>query len=732
MKLGGPVVMRRLALVVWLVICLGGAAPLLAQPHSLVLSSESERQAWSQAADEVLRGQFTEVHQDLGAALADVPGDSSLRTLAVWVNDYQALQRQREGFRKEDYDYYVGKTQKHLEADELLDALENAQSATYYASDEDAVRNEPWYPTLRERAADQANDLRRKGQWVDAANLYYYLHQLEEDEEAYEEGFERCQHHARLELVYGSDSHWEEMVEGIHPIIVANTLRRIKSDYVREPDFKAFAVAGLESLLTLARTPELGKQEGFERLSDRNRTTRFTGQLESLLADIQQREQLSERDVMGAFNDLLVVNERTLQLPREVLVFEFMDAALEELDRFSNIIWPAEMDEFKKQTVGEFVGVGIQITQEAGALKVVTPLEDTPAYRAGIQPGDFITAVDGESLKGISITRAIKQITGERGTQVVLTVQRGSADPFDVTLVREVIHIQTVKGFQRNEASQWEYTLDQQEGIGYVRVTSFTESSAADLRNILQQLQHHGLRGLILDLRFNPGGLLRAATEVSDLFLREGVVVSTRGAHAEPWESTARPAKTFTDFPIVVLINEASASASEIVAGALQENNHRALVLGERSFGKGSVQYLLSVAGRSAYLKLTTAQYYLPSGRSLHREEEAETWGVEPDILVELTPNEMRKVWSLWRDRDILPGIGQESADDAAGEPAEPDEPADHADEDDEELIDLDDRPDIDPQLEAGLLVMRVKLLSDQDWPQLGPARLAEADAKQR
>jgi carboxyl-terminal processing protease len=732
-------VARRIALAVWLAVALVLAAPLQAQTQSLVLTNESERQAWTQAADHVLLGQFAEVQQSLTDLLREAPDESSLHTLAIWLNQYEAQQKQRDEYRREDYAHYVERVVKHLDADELADALEQAGLTTYYGDTEDAVRNEPWYAGLIQRAAARADDLRKKGQWVDAANLYFYLHQLEEDNAAYKEGYERCQHHARLELLYGPDSHWKEMVEDIHPIIVRNALRRIQSDYVREADFKELTVAGLEDLLTLAGTPDLAKEKGFEKLADHDLVTRFTGQIQSLIAELQQREQISSNDAMTAFSNALEVNDRTLELPPEVVVFEFMDAGLEKLDSFSSIIWPAEMEEFKKQTIGEFVGVGIQIMQEQGVLKVVTPLEDTPAYRAGIQPGDLIIAVDGEDIKGVTVNQAIKQITGERGTQVVLTIQRNDGKPFDVPIIRDVIHIQTVKGFQRDKAGQWDFMVDPIEKVGYVRLTSFTESSAADLREVLEKLHDEGMRGLILDLRFNPGGLLRAATEVSDLFLRDGVIVSTRGAHTEPWESTAHAANTFSDFPVVVLINEASASASEIVAGALQENNHRAVVVGERSFGKGSVQYLLSVAGRSAFLKLTTALYYLPSGRSLHREEDAKTWGVEPDIMVKVTPNEIRKVWAMWRDRDVLPGLNgpdvpvhetpAKAADKTVQPPSADQSKQKQADDEADEGVDLDARPDVDPQLETGLLIMRVKLLSDRNWPQLAPQRLAEAGA---
>jgi len=274
------------------------------------------------------------------------------------------------------------------------------------------------------------------------------------------------------------------------------------------------------------------------------------------------------------------------------------------------------------QTRGEFGGLGLEVNEDKGLIKVVSPIDDTPAARAGIKPGDIITALDGKSVIGLSLNEAVDRMRGPPNSKILLTIKRQSVDkPIEVSLVRETIHIQVVKS-----------RLDPG-GVGYVRLTQFTEQADASLKAAVKKLQQENngkLTGLVLDLRNNPGGLLDQAVAVSSDFISEGEIVSTRARHPEDsqrWDARGRD--ILNGAPLVVLINAGSASASEIVSGALQDH-HRAVLLGTRSFGKGSVQTVIPLPGNTA-MRLTTARYYTPSGRSIQAR------GIIPDVTVRET-----------------------------------------------------------------------------------------------
>jgi carboxyl-terminal processing protease len=300
---------------------------------------------------------------------------------------------------------------------------------------------------------------------------------------------------------------------------------------------------------------------------------------------------------------------------------------LSSLDPHSSYLNQRSFRDMQTQTRGEFGGLGIEVTQEGGYIKVISPIDETPAARAGVRPGDFITHLNGTSVQGLTLQEAVEQMRGQRGTQIKLTIRRQGAErPLELTLTRDVIRPQVVR-FRLEEGN-----------LGYVRITSFNEQTEAGLRRALQQLRQQaqgGLKGLVLDLRNNPGGLLDQAVQVTDDFLTQGEIVSTRARRQEDAQRwNAKPGDIADGLPIVVLINSGSASASEIVAGALQDHR-RAVVLGVKSFGKGSVQTVMPIPGNGA-IRLTTARYYTPSGRSI------QGTGIEPDIEVLATREETR------------------------------------------------------------------------------------------
>lgn len=306
----------------------------------------------------------------------------------------------------------------------------------------------------------------------------------------------------------------------------------------------------------------------------------------------------------------------------EVSDEELIEAAirgmLTDLDPHSGYLDPDSFREMRTQTRGEFGGLGIEVTMEDGVVKVVSPIDDTPAFHAGVQAGDFITHIDQEPVMGLTLSDAVERMRGPVDSTITVTIRRGDQEPFDIEIVRDIIRVQSVR--HRLEGN-----------IGYLRVTSFTEQTTPGLEEAITEIEQElgdDLEGIVLDLRNNPGGLLDQAISVTDLFLNRGEIVSTRGRHEEDsqrWNAT--DGDRTEGLPVVVLINGGSASASEIVAGALQDHR-RAIVMGTPSFGKGSVQTVIPLGAEGA-MRLTTARYYTPSGRSIQAK------GIEPDIMVE-------------------------------------------------------------------------------------------------
>ena len=321
------------------------------------------------------------------------------------------------------------------------------------------------------------------------------------------------------------------------------------------------------------------------------------------------------------------------KVDRRELIESAIRGMLSKLDPYSAYMGPDEVQQFRVNLTGEFGGIGIQIAADNGELTVLSPIYGTPAYRAGILAGDRILKIDGHSTEGLNIDEAVKRLKGKQGDAVTLTVVHpGKDEKTAIKLVREKIHLDTVLGDRRKPDGRWEFMLDPKQRIGYVRLTAFSSDTAAELRRILTQLQAEKLRGLVLDLRFNPGGLLSTGVEVSDLFVAEGRIVSTKGRNTPERTWDAHKEGTFSGFPMAVLVNRFSASSSEIVAACLQDHK-RAVVGGERTWGKGSVQTLIPLESGKGVLKLTTASYCRPNGKNIHRFPDAkdtDEWGVMP------------------------------------------------------------------------------------------------------
>ncbi len=346
---------------------------------------------------------------------------------------------------------------------------------------------------------------------------------------------------------------------------------------------------------------------------------------------------------LNLFGDVLERIRRDYVEPVEEkqLIENAINGMLSALDPHSSYMNPKSYKDMQVQTKGEFGGLGIEVTMDNGVIKVVSPIDDTPASKAGIQPGDLIFALDGEPVQGLTLQEAVEKMRGKVGTPIKISIRRGTKDPFDVSLTRETIKVKPVK-----------FRLEGGD-IGYIRVTSFTEQTTPGVLDAVEKLKKEAgnkLKGYIIDLRNNPGGLLDQAIAMSDAFLDKGEIVSVKARkNDEVQRWNAKPGDVANGLPIVVLMNGGSASASEIVAGALQDHR-RAIVLGTRSFGKGSVQTIMQVTGGGA-IRLTTALYFTPSGRSIQKE------GIKPDIEVEPAKIENIQQRSNFREENLRRSI---------------------------------------------------------------------------
>jgi carboxyl-terminal processing protease len=382
-------------------------------------------------------------------------------------------------------------------------------------------------------------------------------------------------------------------------------------------------------------------------------------------------------ELYGLFVDAVEKVEANYVRPvsRRELLESALEGMLQNLDPHSSFINTGEWMQFRKQIEGKFGGIGIQVIgvdPETGRLKIA-PIAGTPAYERGILAGDEIVEIDGQTAEGMSTDRAVEVLTGRPGTEVKLSVlHEGSDHPESVAITRAIIDVPSVLGDRRKADDQWDFLLDPEMKIGYIRITSFLQNTAEDLKKVLDALKDEGIKGLILDLRDDPGGLLSAAVEVSDLFLDKGEIVSTKGRNTAPKTYTAQKDSPYEELPMMVLVNQNSASASEIVSAALQDH-HRATVVGQRSFGKGSVQNIFELDDGNSVLKLTVASYYRPSGENIHRFRQSKTsdkWGVSPDPggEVKLSPSEYFRWVIARRDRDLAAGHRRTPASPAGAE----------------------------------------------------------------
>lgn len=716
---------------------------------SFASSEEDVLAKWSSAVWEAaLDGREQEVETLLDAVPSSATSESAAR-LRELVAGREQHESDSDETRRADREKALADLAEQLAAGELTKALTSAVQVQTLSEDWGAALGEERIVDLIRRADETEKAAQAAGDWLLAQEIVFRLRTLHEDvgrtEEylRYNEELERINRRIGLLAQYAPKAlhdlramqakriapeeefpafnpafteDWKEQVRGISQPMLSSALRTVASTHIGNVGWRPLLEGGLDSLEIFATTEALA--ESFPHLADPARVKAWREAVAScraLIAEIPDGD-LTRRHCSRIVGELQLANQRTLELPEPVLFREFGDGSMEAVarqyeDQYSEIIWPERYRRFQQQVEGSFVGVGILIRHdERRDIVVVNPLEGSPAWRGGVKSEDVILEVDGVPTTGWSLNRAVDEITGPAGRPVSLTLKReGAEQPVEVSLVREPIKMRSVNGWWKKDLDDsgepsWDWWIDRAAGIGYVRLTSFNDESFADFLAAIEEMRSQAtLRGLVLDLRHNPGGLLKSAVEFTNLYVSEGKIVTCEDRHGrEAMRLEAqRNRSVLADLPTVVLVNQGSASASEIVAGALQAHG-AALVLGDRSFGKGSVQEVHDLSDRqaAAVLKITTQLYRLPpapgeeQGRLVHKQPGAEDWGVNPDIVVKMTPRQIEKSYEV---RQLADQITEDGDADAEPRP------------DVRQLVE----GGIDPQLEMAILILQARVLGD-------------------
>ncbi|HVU62375.1 MAG TPA: S41 family peptidase [Phycisphaerales bacterium] len=645
----------------------------------------------------------------------DTPGLSALRANAESLEKNLAKREELRSKKLAELNKKFDEQMKKADeakpedsSDALSEALKTAVETFLVIKPDtkESFKHDARITDLIHRADVAARSNEKEGKWFKANELFYRLHLLLEEEGTYKPDTKRLGLRLRMIRMYAPEEFWklrndERLKEKKSPLPPYNGLGEnfrdkldgIDSDMVRRAvlaasrqqidtrdgpnklTLKDLILSGIDALRTLATTSDL--KSAFPELGNKDKSDQFIAFLDDWRDRLKTPGMVAtDRSLRDFMEQAINESTETVQLGSNVVLHEFGNGAMGRLDDFSAIIWPDEVTRFNRMTEGKFRGVGVQIQMddETQMIKVVSPLEGTPAQRAGIKTNDLIKKIDGKSAVGISLDQAVDLITGPVDTTVTMTMERKTdktdengheiTQDIDFKLARAEIDLPSVKGWRHsgNHETDWDWMIDPANRIGYVRLLQFTDNTTHDLREAVHQMQMQGpLNGLIFDLRFDPGGLLTEAVGVANTFIDRGVIVSTEGL-VQPEVKTASPGEAMLkDTNVIVLINEGSASASEIVSGAIRyyadHDDIHALVLGQRSFGKGSVQNVWPLTNdpRGAKMKLTTQYYKLPDGRILHRKPGSVTWGVEPHLKIDMLPDTESDAIKLRTDADVVP-----------------------------------------------------------------------------
>ncbi|MHC5101000.1 MAG: S41 family peptidase [Planctomycetota bacterium] len=666
--------------------------------------------------DSICRGDFEQARQ----VLQQTPAHPAADQMRCLIDRYFQIEQQRDQKRLAAYQEQLDGLEEIKERiadtetpdipdvndiDETMLAVIRARE--YAAEDQKAaLLEDPFVQDVLAQMKVNADADEQQGKWLDAyAHCYYWLAAIFEEDETYQDKVDELIELSAIELGLKDSTCGEgavERYEGIEVEMFLRALQLLGGNYVHEIDYLQMITESLERCALLGKVLE-NTQESLAWSASKEQVSEWNIGLETFQPEDNELSQSAEKvgpeSLVNVLEGVLALNAITLKLPEEVVIAQFTEASLASLDPFTSLVWPWNVKDFEKSMTQQFTGIGVEISKSTGILKVVSLLPDTPAYKSGLDADDEIVAVNGEPTKEMSIFCAVSKITGPKGTKVSLTIRRPSTgETIEMEIRRDKIVVQPLRGWTRDASGDWNDLIDIENRIGYIRLTAFTENSGPDLDESLRRLEKNGLKGLILDLRFNSGGFLQASADVVDLFVKEGLIVTSKPRHGLETYEIAHRSGTHPDYPVVILINGSSASASEIVAGALQDPKYqRATLVGSRSYGKGSVQVVTPFTGGGSQLKYTIAYYHLPSNQRVEnryqiQKEGRDDWGIAPDVEVKMRNNEIKEMIDIQRQNDVLARTDHEVN---GGEMKR------HA---------IMETLQADPQLSIGLLVLQSKL----------------------
>jgi carboxyl-terminal processing protease len=668
--------------------------------------------AVNSACDEIFKGNFESAQRILEKAIFS--DSQALRQLKKVVDEYRIISARRKASQDKAYQEHINELEK-LRRKGLSDDVNDIGKVFLVArnilehADEDqkqALLRDPFLIRTIRQAKAKATELEAKGKWLDAYTICYSkLRKIYEENEAYSEHAEQLLDKASIEasLKDSPCETCEERYTDIEKQMFIKAVDFLDFSYVNIINYQGMAISAINHCKLLAEV--MSKLDVHSKYKITNaQYVVWSRVLGVLLNEINQsQEDIGKDGFVDIFEQVLALNESSytgIGLPPALLISKFAEGALSALDPYTAIYWPSQARDFEKAVTNQFSGIGIKFSKEEGMTKIVAVLPDTPAHKSGLRIGDIITSVDGIETKDIPSDCVAKRITGPEDTKVTVAITRSDENQsFNVTLDRTRIIIPSVHGWQRTEKGKWLHMIDSPNKIGYVRISSFNSKTIDDFEKALCQLEENGLKGLILDLRSNPGGLLSAAIEIADNFIQEGLIVRTEPRYGMSTYISAHQDGTHADYPIVILINPLTASSSEILAGALQDQKYnRAILVGQRSYGKGSVQSITNYCGNGAQLKYTAAYYHLPSGqrvesRDLAGKSSGKNWGISPNVNVKLRSNELQKIASVQKANELVETVGQEDALNCVKRYLS------------QETVDAD------PQLAIGLLVLKSKMI---------------------
>ncbi len=714
---------------------------------TLWLSPQATAAQNTSATALALKGQFKQLLTQLEQLDTTNDDQNQLRND---LKQYLKHQAQRKIDQAKEYKEAFDEMNDFIKKDKMEDALISAIKAHDEAIDPAQFLDSDAVKKLVNISTQKATAALKKQQWIDAWTLYRLLDRLYIDQKRFDKQVKQAAEHVRITRLYAPDKlqklfeqrakrmskekpepltlgqeTWDKKLKEVQLKMLITSLDVAKQKHIFGKSYKHMLLASLDSLSNLVNTPSI--HPTLAKFKNRTKALSFKNGIKTLKKFVHAEKEFDRKKLFKYLNIILGVNEKTIQLDHSILAYEMATAAMASLDDYSAVIWPHDLKMFLRTLQGNFKGIGVQIRMSnKNELTVITPLVNTPAYRAGFKAKDIITHVNGKNIASWTLNQAIRNLTGPENTKVKVTVKRKikNSNPkkdndktakkdddkslyksIQYTITRKEIPIETVKGWELHNNGSWDFYIDRKNKIGYVRVSQFQIKTAEQLQAAVDQMKRdNGLNALILDLRYNPGGLLSTAIKMVDKFVDKGTIVSTKDKNKHTNSlHPASPHRTTIHVPVVVLINQGSASASEIVSGALQDLK-RAYIVGENSFGKGSVQNTIPFPARARTMgqakwlvKITTDYYALPSGRIIHRLPTSKKWGIQPDLTIAMTPTQLTKRIEARQAADVL------TAKNVNNEKRVIEEKKASAN----DIL----AQGLDPQLDAAIIILKTKLL---------------------